>query len=355
MRSIEEETVKQAPKGKNHVARMNALKGMGTLAVVLIHAAAIGPAHSSDGFFIAFFQLISTWAVPIFLMINGATALPPQKLFSYQLNLDKMKYILSIIIVWGLIYNLASLAILERSFNVAMLWKTALMVLSGNMQFCYHFWYLYMLLGVYLVTPFIRTIIKHSTQGDLEYFIAFCLLVSGVLPFVFEVVLRSELHKEMMGFLKTFGSFILYYVLGFYLNNNHLTRRMMIMIRLGALVFFLFCLTGSLGMHSLLIGEKCKPFQMLIACLVFEMVNSRFVEHPLFKRAEPLLSSLSRYSLGIYILHPMAIIALRKVLKVDTSMAPAVISVPLVAILAIALSMAGVRVIQKIPLLKKAI
>ncbi|MBW9235527.1 acyltransferase family protein, partial [Leptospira santarosai] len=83
------------------------------------------------------------------------------------------------LLVWSIIY------IVYRKFMwfEEHTWKQMIkMVLTDSVFF--HLWFLYVILGLYLMTPFLRQIVSSSSKQMLQYFIGTWLVISSLFPFV---------------------------------------------------------------------------------------------------------------------------------------------------------------------------
>lgn len=64
---------------------------------------------------------------------------------------------------------------------------------------------------------------------------------------------------------------------------------------------------------------------------------------------------ISKYSLGIYVLHVIVIQMLRKIIHLDTGFAPVLISVPVIVLVVFLISLVGTVIVKKIPILKNTL
>ena len=161
------------------------LRAIATIAVVLYHSRPsieIGyTAHYLIG-------LMFNWCVPIFFMISGALFLNAEKNVDYKYILNKTLHIIKIIVIWGFIYNIVSSVIIERSLSFDVIKNSILMVFKADTTYCYQFWYLYILVGVYLIIPVFKAWTdKHiKDKGDLSsegiFLCVLWLILSIVIP-----------------------------------------------------------------------------------------------------------------------------------------------------------------------------
>ena len=128
------------------------LKIVATFAIVLWHVSAVyvrmdAALLSPLGALPYVINLCVRFALPMFMMISGALLLRERYAFNFK---QKFSYIIKLYAVWSLVYVLADQAM--RAASGGALLSPAEMLASW-IRGPYHFWYLQMLLGVYLLMP----------------------------------------------------------------------------------------------------------------------------------------------------------------------------------------------------------
>ena len=158
---------------------IDALSVFSTFAVIVLHVSAkvvIGTKDTASlNWWIGnFIDSSVRWCVPVFVMISGALLLDPTKKESVSGFLKKRAArILLPLVFWTLIYILHLAKI--KTFSLT---YTLLKILIG---YPYpHLWYLYMLLGLYLTVPFLRTYIRSSSYKERYQLIFFIFLFASI-------------------------------------------------------------------------------------------------------------------------------------------------------------------------------
>ena len=105
---------------------------------------------------------------------------------------------------------------------VGLNWKG---ILSQALIGPYHFWYLYMIVGQYLITPFLRKIAENKQLA--EYFIGLFFLFALLTKYCVELpfvgpILGSMLDNMGMNFVLGYSG---YYILGYYLRKFPLSDK----------------------------------------------------------------------------------------------------------------------------------
>lgn len=121
------------------------------------------------------------WAVPCFLMVTGALLLNRKKEITFKKLFGK--YILRIVaalLVFSMVFRIFDI-IMDKE-NVS-----TFSVLQGFQEFFAdmswgHLWYLYLLIGLYLLLPFYKKIADHSTKKELCYLLVLYVVFLSLLP-----------------------------------------------------------------------------------------------------------------------------------------------------------------------------
>lgn len=207
---------------KKRETELDILRIIAMLAVITVHCTGMGtdsiPVENGGTQFLIFIDSIITWQVPVFVMISGRFFLDPER----EMPAKKIaKSVLRLVIafaVWDIVYQ--TYYILSGTYS-DLSWKG---ILTQAIVGPYHFWYLYMLAFVYLITPFLRKIAQ--SKKLMEYFI--------LLFLVFEFLTCYGVNLPMIGdtvstvLVKTNFHFALgysgYYILGYYLHKYQLSK-----------------------------------------------------------------------------------------------------------------------------------
>ena len=173
------------PEQAKRQTELDILRLAAMLAVIAMHSGGgtgvqiFGRAISNH----AFVALI-VWCVPVFFMISGRFFLDPQRDVTLRRVLTKyVPHIVTAFLSWSAVFTVYYI----RSGGYAGL--NAFGILAQFIEGPYHFWYLYTLVGLYLLTPFLRKIAEDDRL--LRYF----LLLFGVMNLVkqYLVYLCTEL------------------------------------------------------------------------------------------------------------------------------------------------------------------
>ena len=223
------------------------------------------------------------------------------------------------------------------------------------MTYNYQFWYLYMLLGLYVISPVIKKFSDNASKRDFLYVIILFSLVGFIIPFLCGISAIDLRSVWVVRGLSPFSAYLLlYYILGTYLDRYPLNKRQcrvlfLLTILLGALTL-LKC-SGESSQERIGVWlSYSSPFTLVYAVALFSLIYGKKALH-----TEKGISGLAKYSLGVYILHPAMIVAMRKLLGIDvTCFAPA-ISVPVLTCVVYVGCVFATWLIKKIPIIRRVV
>lgn len=190
------------------------LRVLATCAVVLMHTVT-GVSKTADltGFerrANAFRTLVdlTAWSVPVFLMISGYLFLNPEKKIGLRDAICKYcRRILLALILFGIPYSFLELLAVERSFRPKMIWEAVINTALGHSWA--HMWYLYLILLLYALTPFIKWCLDKIPGRMVIGGMGALVIVSSILPFAAKLA-----GWEKITFPEA-GIYLFYYLCGY--------------------------------------------------------------------------------------------------------------------------------------------
>lgn len=290
------------------------------LAVVMIHISGIFVVSyettTPEFFWGNIFDSISRIGVPLFVMISGALMLDENRNFSIRsLLLKNIKNIVSLLIFWSVlyccIYKIAFPLLRGETLNFK---RIVYSIIMGH----YHMWYLYMIIGLYLITPFLREFVNKKNKDLICFFLTVSVLTQFLQPIVNGLSLMWDDVLYFAEFIESFhleffGGFITYYILGWYFTNIEIKKK-----------WKFYCI----GLISLLITilyvqitkdhsngySYMNLFTLLYSEAVFIALNCGR-KWALNNRLKSIIEILSKLSFGVYIVHPLFVTAFCKIFK----------------------------------------
>lgn len=322
----------------HRVYYLDTLRLLATFFVVVLHTGsacyAVFALSGSDGFMARLYHFASTFAVPVFLMISGSLFLGTDRELGYDVIFRK--YIRRIV-----------LALLV--FGLPMCFLEVLMTRNGGLYIAIvnfltgrswdHMWYLYMLAGLYALTPVLKPFLQHSTEKT---------ATTGMLVLAVPCIVLPSLKSygvALEGWL-VLAPYPFYYLLGGYLGGRQVN--LPVGVPVAMLAMFIASQAGRVWL-----GADCPAYHDMATCLgavaVFLLLQRSNRPHMLAGRMAP-------YCFSVYILHPVFINVAFKLLHVNPSvLCPLWIGILLFALLFFMQALASGWVLRQLPLFRKYI
>lgn len=330
-----------APSRPPRVHAFQWARAFGAVAIVVLHALiAIQIAGDYDTLgtsrimLESWVALICTrWAVPVFFMMSGALMLDPRR----EMGWDKIKRHVwrmgFILLTFGTVFCLVKSAVNMGELTLATVQDAAIDFICARSWD--HMWFVYTLLGFYLLTPVFRPFIAQASERELR-----CACLAMVVFLQGAQTLSTLLGWDLWHVIEL-PSDLTWYVLGYYVHTY-----LKFDWRYGAAAFvsivLMLVVKETQGAHWA--GMPDHIFIVPVAVAVL-LAFERYLEVPLDKH--PVVALLADYSFGIYLVHPVYQHLI--VEAVDVAAYPAVLFDVGLALVSLALSIPTVWALRKLP------
>jgi len=333
------------------------------LAVITVHSSAPLVMYSPTGsieFFVGnILDSVSRFGVPLFVMLSGALMLDEAKNITkehykrYILRLLLLLYSWSLI--YAVIYDLISPLVLGEEISVIQFLDT---FFTGY----FHLWYLFMTLGLYLLTPLLRKVLKKENRGIIFPLLVIAIICRTAVPVLDFFLVR---YTEFGGFLPELASlaefdmiseYLIYYVLGWYITNTELTLKKRTVIYISGFIGLLM----TVACVSLFSTDAKRAYGvfyssasinvLLYTLAVFVFLNS-ILKNRISPNTEKALTRLSALAFGVYVIHPMIQGAFELLISLEDALSESA----LIWALTLFMSFSTTFLLSKIPLLKKLV
>lgn len=348
-----------AQKIDGRLAYADLLRAFATLAVILLHLAgsqmsAVSVSSAAWRVFNLYDGLVR-WCVPVFVMLSGMFMLDTKRSLPLsKLLLHNCLRILICLFFWSGIYAVAGYMLAGGSFTFQGLWQSILSALKGSTH--YHLWFLYMILGLYLVTPVLRAFCDGADRGDFHWFFLLCFLFASLLPTAFRLWPNStavvRVWYDRLNIQLVMG-YVGYYVAGYYLREfviGRITEAVIYVLGiLGAIVTVWGTAVLSRQADGLVdvfydyFSPNVAAFSVAVVVL-FRYVLGVSEERSRRQR----LSGVAKISFGIYLSHDLFIMILRFLGVTTLSFSP-VAAVPVLSAVVFLCSFALAWLLSRIP------
>ncbi|MGO4918552.1 acyltransferase [Maribacter spongiicola] len=229
-------------------------------------------------------------SVPLFVLISGKYLLGKRE--SYIIFFKKRgSRILIPTIIWTLIYITYRIA--QNYLTGRGLFERSILEDFITGRSFYHMWYLYMLIGLYLVTPGINFLIQKVSRIQL-WFIAISFLLLGFLMDINYSFLENNY------FFFWFVNYIGYYIVGYLLREIKVISLSIMLISYVSCSIGIayFTYESLLNSEQLYYTKYLSPFVIIPSILVYGYFEG-------ISLSQNFLSRLSKYTFGIYLIHPL--------------------------------------------------
>lgn len=342
-----------------YLAYPDLLRIVAILAVIVVHVSS-GPLKNSkpgsaDWWVDNLFGSAARFCVPLFVMISGMLLLDPAKREPLGQFLRKRLAKVAIpLMAWSVIYYLWFIFLnnfAHHSFSL----KTFVLE-TLNLGTCYHLYFMYKILGLYLATPVLRAFLRAADKTLVTYFLGlwFAFMIVGVALDRFCGV-RIGIENIV------FSSYVGYYVGGLWLHQLPLRRRKLCLILSGAAIVLSILVTAA-GNYYVAV-HKISPVDLYYSYFTLNVLVMSVAIFLFFKALDPawalhhakVLRKISAAVFGVYLIHILVMsYAAKFVFAVGLGrlLTIAWVNIPVMTVLVFLVSLGVVLILKKIPLLK---
>jgi surface polysaccharide O-acyltransferase-like enzyme len=295
--------------------------------------------------------------VPLFIMLSGCLLLQPSKVDEpIRVFLSKrLSRIGFAFVFWSLIYFAWSYYVNHEAITSNSVIQS---FLSGGAY--KQFWFIYLIMGLYLITPILRIVVAHADKKILRYLIILWFIAATLLP-LFHLITGFEVDANLF----TFGGFIGYFVLGIYLISVKLkTKTLKKLLAAGIistiiglyLMSFPFQSEGQYFFFTYITSAN-----VVLASISAYMLLAKYpkdwpkTNHPKLSR---LTQAISANTLPIFFFHVIVLETLNKGLlgfKISLLEISPLIEIPLATAVTLIITLGLILLMKKVPILKTLI
>jgi surface polysaccharide O-acyltransferase-like enzyme len=339
------------------------IRTIAIIAVIVLHATREATSFNPEAplevwrwWIVDVYQSMSRVGVPLFVMLSGALLLQPYKNEPLSVFFKKRWARIGLpFLFWGAAYFAWTFFTNPETFTSSYIIQG---VLSGPY---FHFWYLYMLIGVYLFTPLLRILVAHADRKLLKYLLIVWLLGAILMP-IPSLFGAYQLDSNIFIVPLWVG----YFVLGLYLLKVQVRRSTLLaLLTLGlaltAVGTYVMAATFG-GTLTYFFQDYFSPTMILASVALFLLLNTfqapsnqTEVQH---SKVSWLLRRISENTLPIYLLHVMIIESIQRGyfgFTINSNTLNSIIGVPLISVITFFICLAVIIPLKKIPVLKKLI
>lgn len=295
-----------------------------------------------------------TWCVPVFVLISGYLFLKPEKAISIRDIYGKyIKHIAICFIFWSAVFQVFYYLFADSGLN----WKG---IMSEFLIGPYHFWYLFMLAGLYMIVPFLRkfTDDKRLLQYFIVLFIAFSFFTNyataiPVIGNIIDTILGKALFHFALGFTG-------YYILGYYISQYGVSLKWEIVIyALGAIGVLVSCVGTTVqsrmqGEYNEWFSKYLMPNVIFESMAIFTLFTKRISKMQFSAKTVKLFSNMTQLGFGVYLIHALVIEVFNH-LGITVLSFNSLFAIPILTVSVYLICIVIIYIIQRIPVVGKRI
>jgi surface polysaccharide O-acyltransferase-like enzyme len=292
--------------------------------------------------------------VPLFVILSGVLLLQPSKtleplrvFFRKRLGRIALPFIF-----WGVAFFAWDFLVNHETFSINFVVQG---ILTGPYN---HFWFLYMLVGLYLLTPILRIVVGYADWKVVRYFFAVWFLGTAIVPLLglFSVYNLNSNVFPLVGWLG-------YFLLGAYLPKMRIRSSILyaaLIIGFAWTIIGTYFATATIGgSASLFFYDYLSANVVLVSVALFMILQNIPINLKNRSRiGSKLLHEISRNTLGIYLFHIMVLESLQKGyfgFEISVTTINPVLEIPLITVVTFFVSLGIIYLLRKIPCLGRLI
>ena len=296
---------------KKHLYYFDYLRFFAMLCVVFMHCAVAGLRIPSDeidtGWHITnILTSLSFSAVPLFFMISGYLLISSERTadVSYLFKKRIPKLVVPLIVYSAL----ATLHVLNAQGKLGFSAFFSLFATAATNPVMVHFWFMYTLVGMYLISPFLYRGLSSLDDGGRKYLailtvtVVFFVTAHAVLPVQVQQYVPYKVFSELL----FFGGHISAFVLGWLLGSMKRKIPNFVLLLVAAadlfvIVFMTYKMTVARQTYTQIFQSQKLGFEILLAACIFVFAKQT-LNRP-SKLASLLILPLTALSFPVYLLH----------------------------------------------------
>lgn len=293
--------------------------------------------------------------IALFVLLSGFLLLQPSKVNEPLMVFFRKRWVRIGLpfIFWALVYFLWRFLLKGETFT----WGA---VLQGVLMGPYvHFWFLYLLLGLFLITPVFRVLAAYSNWKTLKYFMVLWLAGTAI-TYLFFLFAPFCLNADVFLLWGWAG----YYFVGVYLMKVRLRRLILyLMVILGYLwtVLGTYLVVGNIGERFSKYFYDSFSVNVIAVSMALFLIFSQISPQNIasrFPRANRLIRLISLNTLPIYLFHMIVLETLQKGylgFKISITTLNPIVEIPFITAVALFICLGVLIPLKKIPYIGRVV
>ncbi len=291
------------------------LRIIATLAVILLHTCST-LADNPERFQMTEIQALTLisirdamrWCVPVFFMITGILLLNKEKTITPEMCVKKYAFrMVLVLLVFGIPFAMMQNFMETKQFSLELLTSSVLAVV--NDAGWKHLWYIYTLIGIYLMFPVIKKFSDNATEEEMKHITLWLFLFDFIAPFI------DALTGTEIGIALPVTYPVFYLFAGKYL-SEHTPKQCKNKKITGIFLIFLLALLLLAEIFAPSVAKAMKAYTSPYIAVVAGLLYLLFKDIQFSEKTGNLLWKLDRICFGAYIVHPFFIHLMYKFFKI---------------------------------------
>lgn len=239
-------------------------------------------------------SFLTTPGIGIFIMVSGALLLPVKTDTKTFLK-RRLSKVIGPTIIWTFIYWISS-SITTGDYRLNLF-----LSVPFSAQFNGVLWFMYMLIGLYLIAPIISPWLQKISKREIEFYLSLW-GVTMCYPLIRHFIVVNE---STTGILYYFGGYIGYYLLGYYLHNYYKKDNLLLCMILFIIPVIIagYCRFCELKINFYDIFYYLSIITVMSATAWYILIRRLSKEYHDESKVHRNLANISKCSFGIYLSH----------------------------------------------------
>lgn len=340
----------------NRKFHITALSIFSCLGVVCLHTSSFWSFSKSPNWIAG--NLVESFfyfAVPVFLMISGATLIDYRKRYTtaeyFKKRISKTLIPFLFWSIFALFFNMAVYGRESVSLNPLDIINSVI-----NCRYIGIYYFFIILFSVYISIPVLSLIPEESRRKGFLYIIAAAFTVNSLLPFILSFTNSKIQHNGNLNFYAC-AEYLIFPVIGYYLENYDITAKAKAAILISGFAGLAASFFGTLFL-SYKAGEIVSTFKgyVSVPCILYSsavfLIFKLFPFERLPQFVRSVISFFSGQTFGIYLIHVFLMTVMTECFKFDVR--HSIIRL-LYAFALFAVSGVVIKILQKVPVVKRIV
>jgi surface polysaccharide O-acyltransferase-like enzyme len=287
------------------------------------------------------------WHVPTFVMISGVLFLSREKEISVGSLFKKyIRRIILALIIFGFIFAFMEIFFYALyKFYKNQIGMAIFNVFQGKLWD--HMWYLYMIIGLYILIPMIKVFVNYADKKTLEYILIVLFIFTSVIP-----TLQNVFQFKFGIYIPINSVFVFYLLFGHYIHKYNVcinNKLLYLMAVLYLLYLFLVSINNNfVTEEGSIVGlyGNISPLVIMITFCIFCYIRQNVLSNRVYEFISP-------QTFGMYLIHPLFLNIFFKFIKFTPEKYSLINVIIIITTVTILFSLLFSIIARKIKIIKK--